>query len=276
MNETTIGIISDTHMPNRWLSLPEAVRHVFADVDLIFHAGDVGELWVTDQLSAIAPVIAVHGNDESDAAEAAFPYFQVVSVAGRRICLMHSHYQDYEQEMASRKGDSWHPKLARLAEIARTQGADLLIYGHTHIAMNVVYDGVRLINPGAIASGNTYSRMTVQSVAKLTLARDSEPIIEHYDLKQPQTPFAMPYDIEDGFRAAYAHFSEVFFTPDLLAKFFEVWGVMPMPQKVQLLEATRPVLYECWQQKKDSLSLDEVKALVSDYPDLVALLNHDD
>lgn len=47
----TIGLISDTHMPQRWPRLPTAVPQIFADVSLIFHAEDVGELWVLDELS---------------------------------------------------------------------------------------------------------------------------------------------------------------------------------------------------------------------------------
>jgi hypothetical protein len=54
-----LGLISDTHMPERWPELPGAIFDVFAGVDLILHAGDVGELWVLDRLSAIAPVLAV-------------------------------------------------------------------------------------------------------------------------------------------------------------------------------------------------------------------------
>ncbi|MCA9947118.1 MAG: metallophosphoesterase family protein, partial [Anaerolineales bacterium] len=60
----TIGLISDTHMPQRWAQLPPVLTQIFANVNMIFHAGDVGELWVLDELSQIAPVIAVHGNDE--------------------------------------------------------------------------------------------------------------------------------------------------------------------------------------------------------------------
>ena len=50
-----IGLISDTHMPERWPSLPPAIFELFKGVDLLLHAGGVGELWVLDQLSAIAP-----------------------------------------------------------------------------------------------------------------------------------------------------------------------------------------------------------------------------
>jgi hypothetical protein len=68
-----IGLISDTHMPARCADLPAAVFDVLRSVDVVLHAGDVGELWVLDQLSAIAPVIAVHGNDETAEAQRELP-----------------------------------------------------------------------------------------------------------------------------------------------------------------------------------------------------------
>jgi len=52
-----LGVISDTHgllRPN--------VATIFAGVDLILHAGDVGSRAVLDGLAAIAPVHAVYGN----------------------------------------------------------------------------------------------------------------------------------------------------------------------------------------------------------------------
>jgi hypothetical protein len=60
-----IGLFSDIHMAQRCTALPPSVPAVLRDADVIVHAGDVGELWVMDRLSAIAPVIAVHGNDDT-------------------------------------------------------------------------------------------------------------------------------------------------------------------------------------------------------------------
>ena len=56
-----VGLVSDTHMPERCAELPPSLFDVLAGVDLLLHAGDVGELWVLERLSAIAPV--VYGRD---------------------------------------------------------------------------------------------------------------------------------------------------------------------------------------------------------------------
>lgn len=54
-----IGIIADTHGV-----LHPRVQDVFAGVDHILHAGDVGGAHILDALRAIAPVTAVAGNND--------------------------------------------------------------------------------------------------------------------------------------------------------------------------------------------------------------------
>src|SRR5262245_5485989 len=110
-----IGLVSDTHMPDRCAALPAALLDVLKGVDLLLHAGDVGELWVLDRLAAIAPVIAVHANDDTADAQRELPYQQVLAVAGQRIVLTHAHYPDRAQELESRRDDAWAPKLERRA-----------------------------------------------------------------------------------------------------------------------------------------------------------------
>src|SRR5260370_16674154 len=59
-----IGLISDTHIPEACEHLPEKVFEVFANIDLVMHAGDVYVNRVLDELSAIAPVIAALANGD--------------------------------------------------------------------------------------------------------------------------------------------------------------------------------------------------------------------
>jgi len=54
---TTIGVISDTHG-----YVDPRVIDLFAGVDHILHAGDIGPPSVVMQLERIAPVTAVRGN----------------------------------------------------------------------------------------------------------------------------------------------------------------------------------------------------------------------
>lgn len=202
-----IGLVSDTHMPARCATLPDAIFEALRGVDLLLHAGDVGELWVLDRLSTIAPVIAVHGNDETAEARRELPYQQVIVAGGARILLTHAHYPDRAEEMDARKGDAWEPKLARRAAMGRSAGAQVIVFGHTHIPMAVEHDGVLLVNPGAIASPNFTSRQRVQCVAILTIRDDGAPFVTHVDLAHPDEAFAPRIDWQAGFRAAHARFT---------------------------------------------------------------------
>src|SRR5205807_1965311 len=68
-----LGLVSDTHLPQRCDALPPGLFEALRGVDLVLHCGDAGELWALDQLGAIAPVVAVHGNDDTADAQRALP-----------------------------------------------------------------------------------------------------------------------------------------------------------------------------------------------------------
>jgi putative phosphoesterase len=123
-----IGLISDTH----GLLRPE-VATVFAGVDLIVHAGDVGGRAILESLSAIAPVEAVSGNVD-DRFDPMLPRERTVP-AGQ--LLLHVSHGD---ELGRPTPEAL---LARYS-------ADLLIYGHTHQPLEYrAPDGRLVVNPGA-------------------------------------------------------------------------------------------------------------------------------
>ena len=62
-----VGVVSDTHVGDALPALPAGIAPALAEVDLILHAGDVTTRAALDQLSAIAPVVAVQGNHDSKA-----------------------------------------------------------------------------------------------------------------------------------------------------------------------------------------------------------------
>lgn len=239
----TIGLISDTHLPDRCRALPPAVFEALDGVDLILHAGDVGAVSVLDELSALAPVVAVHGNDEMAGAPDVLPSQQVIMLAGQRLLLYHGHHPDRAEEMASRAVDAWPPKLARWAGMARRVGASILVYGHTHIPWTVQFDGVWLINPGAIAAGAHTMRQRVQTVARLTLNAAGAPHITYLDLSDLSQPYHPAVDVYAGFTAAINQ--ELIATPDFEAHrrwfFEEIYPIAPEP----LLDALRRVMYRC-------------------------------
>jgi IS605 OrfB family transposase len=207
-----LGLVSDTHMPERWAALPPALFAVLHGVDLLLHAGDVGELWVLDRLSTIAPVV-VHGNDDTEEAQRELPYQQIIAVAGQRILLCHCHYLAHAQEMDSRRDDAWTPKLDRRAALGQRAGAAVVVFGHTHIPMTRRHQGVLLVNPGAIASSSAFTRQRVQTVALLFLRDDAYPCVVHVDLASPEHAFVPRIDWDAGYSTALDMYSASIVSP---------------------------------------------------------------
>jgi putative phosphoesterase len=128
-------VISDTHAPRRWKACPPRVAECLAGVDLILHAGDVCVAWVLDELSEFAPVRAVLGNnDGEDVARWGAPETLEFELEGLPVAMIH---------------DSG-PSTGRLARMRRAfPAAELVVYGHSHIPMDVSEDGLRIFNPGS-------------------------------------------------------------------------------------------------------------------------------
>lgn len=140
-----VGVISDTH----GLLRPE-IAGIFAGVDLIVHAGDVGGPAVLASLRQIAPVEAVWGNVD-DVHDPSLARERVVPIGAMTLHVSHGH------ELGSPT-----PELM----LARYD-ADLVVFGHTHRAV-VVRQARRLaINPGA-AGPRRFD--LAPSVARLTVA----------------------------------------------------------------------------------------------------------
>ena len=124
----TVGLIADTH----GLLRPE-VMTVFANVDLIVHAGDVGGRGVLEALQRMAPVEAVSGNVD-DRSNPMLARERSLPIGGLTLHVSH--------------GDELgRPTPERL--LARYAG-DVLVYGHTHRSLTFRDGQGRLVvNPGA-------------------------------------------------------------------------------------------------------------------------------
>jgi putative phosphoesterase len=243
-----IGLISDTHMPERCAAFPASIFDVFRDVDLILHAGDLGELWVLERLSGIAPVVAVHGNDETRDAQRELPYQQLISVAGQRILLWHSHYPDPAEDKANR-GGSWQRILARQAQRGRQAGARVVVFGHTHVPMTYQYGDTLLVNPGALASGSLFTRQTHQTVALLFICDDGTLSVTHVDLAAPDRPFRPVIDWNAGFEVALGLFQSPIVEPRLLESIREL-SQQTYADLDALKQAILPLVRPCWTGEK--------------------------
>lgn len=142
-----VAVVSDTHAPRRWKTCPPAVAECLDGVDLILHAGDVCVPSVLDELSTFAPVRAVLGNNDGpEVAAWGVPEIAQFEADGVRFAMIHD---------SGPSAGRWRRMRHRFPQ------ADVVVFGHSHVPMNVEQDGLRLFNPGSPTDRRTQARGTV-------------------------------------------------------------------------------------------------------------------
>ena len=121
-----IGVISDTHG-----FLDPKIPRLFAGVDHILHAGDIGSDGIVVSLESVAPVTAVLGNTDSS------PTFRLTEVAvlDKHKILVHHIVNPHSLT------DKLRLEIARERPVA-------VVFGHTHKPFCEKIDGVLYLNPG--------------------------------------------------------------------------------------------------------------------------------
>jgi len=121
-----IGVVSDTHN-----FFDPRIPQLFAGVDHILHAGDIGLPWVVLELEYIAPVTAVLGNNDVGLD---FRETQVIELAARKFLVHHIVNPHAPEEKLS-------------ARIARER-PNVIVFGHTHKTFCETMGEVLFFNPG--------------------------------------------------------------------------------------------------------------------------------
>ena len=130
-----VAVLADTHAPRHWKSCPPEVARRLHGVDLILHAGDVCRATVLEELAAFAPVRAVLGNNDTpDVAAWGAPETLELDLDGLAVAMVH--------DAGPAQG-----RTERLRR--RFPGAELVVFGHSHIPLDQAGDGVRIFNPGS-------------------------------------------------------------------------------------------------------------------------------
>ena len=119
-----IGVISDTHGLVR-----KSVLKSFKGVDLIVHAGDVGEPKVLDTLQTVAMVHPVRGNVDGGKWTNNLPLTEVVEVGQVYLYVLHD--------------------LGSLELDPAAAGFNAVISGHSHIPKIKKGDDILYLNPGS-------------------------------------------------------------------------------------------------------------------------------
>lgn len=122
-----IGVIADTH------GLVHAhVADVFAKVDHIVHAGDIGGEHVLEALRKLAPLTAIEGNNDDATGEE----IERVTIGGLHVLLTHILPRPRK-------------RAPRVVASLKKKAADFVIFGHSHLPHYETIEGVVYFNPAS-------------------------------------------------------------------------------------------------------------------------------
>jgi putative phosphoesterase len=140
-----ILLLSDTHS-----HIDDRILSYAAQADEIWHAGDIGDLSVTDTLKKIKPLRAVYGNIDNDKARLEFPLNNRFICEGVDVWITHIGGYPGKYSQAIRQEIAMNPPK-------------LFICGHSHI-LKVMFDkklGLLHMNPGAAGIGGFHQVRTM-------------------------------------------------------------------------------------------------------------------
>ena len=149
---TTLGVLADTHIPDRVPQLNTRVIEIFqhARVNAILHAGDVSTSGVLDELRQVAPVYAVQGNRDIVYLRH-LPMWIEMDFNGVSIGMTHGHgtFSRYMIDKIHRamRGRLVGKYLQRLLQ--SFPGVDVIVFGHLHVPCNFRLEGKLFFNPGS-------------------------------------------------------------------------------------------------------------------------------
>jgi hypothetical protein len=140
-----IGLISDTHS-----FLHPRLKHHFKGCDEIWHAGDIGNIQLADELASLKPLRAVYGNIDGNEVRKQYPKHQRFVLEGVKVWITHigGYPKRYDRRVHH--------------EIHRTP-PDLFICGHSHILKAIPDNDLNLLhlNPGAAGKVGFHQVLTI-------------------------------------------------------------------------------------------------------------------
>lgn len=152
---TTIGLISDTHIPEARASLWDQVYTAFQGVDLIFHGGDIHDLSLLDELEKVAPIYAARGNGEDGSGgrdvqpeDPRVKYAWLIEIEGLWVGL--THYIPVPERPPNFTLAKW------VDRFFPERKPDVIVSGDTHREAIEWIDGVYCVNPGSPTYPHNY------------------------------------------------------------------------------------------------------------------------
>ncbi|MBS7321042.1 MAG: metallophosphoesterase family protein [Myroides sp.] len=140
-----ILLLSDTHS-----YIDDRILHYAEQADEVWHAGDIGDLKVTDTLKKVKLLRAVYGNIDDAEARKEFPLNAVFECEGMKVWI--THIGGYPGKYPT-----------RIKEGFMLYKPDVFICGHSHI-LKVQYDKqyqCLTMNPGAAGTHGFHQMRTM-------------------------------------------------------------------------------------------------------------------
>jgi putative phosphoesterase len=140
-----ILLLSDTHS-----HIDERILHFVSEADEVWHAGDIGDLAVTDAISALKPLRAVYGNIDDHKARSSFPLDLKFDCEGMKVWITHigGYPGKYNQ---------------RIRTEIKQNPPQIFVAGHSHI-LKVQWDKsiqCMHLNPGACGISGFHQMRTM-------------------------------------------------------------------------------------------------------------------
>ena len=147
-----VGVVSDTHG-----YFNPRVAELLQGVDHIFHAGDIGDAGIIDQLSSIATVTTVRGNNDKVGPSSLYPKEVTLEIGARTVYITH------QVKVPKTPGEATHQRYT-------DAGIDVVVYGHSHIGFQKTLGSVLFFNPGA--AGKPRFKL-ISTVGRLEITADA-------------------------------------------------------------------------------------------------------
>lgn len=130
--------------------MDDRILHYCKDADEVWHAGDIGDLCVTDAIAEIAPLKAVFGNIDNAKIRGEFPLHQRFMC--EEIDVWITHIGGYPNKYSP-----------AIREEIQQNPPKLFICGHSHIlkVMNDSKLGLLHMNPGAAGKHGFHKKRTM-------------------------------------------------------------------------------------------------------------------
>lgn len=140
-----IVVMSDTHLDHVTEEFEELCDRYCEGADLVIHLGDMVSGALLQRLEQY-PLEAVAGNSDDGVVRLALPDKKLLRIGAFRVGIIHG----YGSSMGMR---------GRLAN--EFPGADAVLFGHTHVPLQMVEGGVTWFNPGSVFSGRGECRRSI-------------------------------------------------------------------------------------------------------------------